>query len=888
MNCKTNKLRDAVVYALVVSAAGTSTAFAQDTGSGDPTNLDRIEVTGSRLKRAEVEGANPVTVIDRQVLERSGDLSVADFLRSNVYNSYGSTVQRSGASLASSATINLRGLGSNYTLVLIDGRRVTSSPGLDGAAQNINFIPTAAVERIEVLREGAGAVYGSDAIGGVVNIILRKDYEGGQVNFAYDDPKNGREGRQASGVLGISSDRGNLTVIADHQERGLLYNRDVRDKIPAAWWNAAASRYTSSARFSPNTRAGQAAIGSGWRSHPDAAKDPLNVVVGTGADGKPLYGFDHGSTSAAEAALKRDSLLANGHYKLTDDVELFFRATSVETESFGVYASAPVDTPLTISASNPFNPYGVDGNLDYRFTPLGTRNTTINDRLREINFGLRGSKDWLGGADWEVAVSHGRVRTSSIGENYGNGVILQQLIDSGEYNPFDPTSPSVAAAAPLVGHTVLINGEQREVGADGHINFYDLFSLPGGSVQLVTGFDYRDARLTVNYDAQSVAGNIFGSAGANTAGSRAYKAVYFEGLLPLIDTLNLTLAGRYDDYNDFGSKFSPHVGLEFRPINSLLIRGAWGKGFRAPTLSDLYGVTATSNLAIAADASLNPAYPGGDEVAAQALAEYRARTGNTSFQPYGVDPTSTSGQYQFLLGSNRNLKAEESKSWNIGAVWNPVDSLSLALDYFDIKLDNLITTLPDGIIIRNHPELVTRGPNIIAPDGTVLPGEIQNIVATTTNADSRRLRGLEFEANWQVNTDYGRFLSQLSWTHRLEDSLVPAGLSRIERSGERGRPEDRGSLTVGWGKSDFDISATANYIGSSGDSSDRRNYFPSWTTVDLQLQYNAPWNAKITLGIRNISDKFPPVIRGLAFPYYDYTLYNSYGRTPYIRYEQNF
>lgn len=885
MNCKSNKLRDAVVFALVVGAGGAvAPAFAQDT-----TNLDKIEVTGSRLKRADVEEANPVTVISRVEIERSGQLTIADFLRNNVYNSYGSTVQSSGSGLGSASTIDLRGLGNNYTLVLIDGRRTTSSPSLSGAAQNINFIPTAAVERIEVLREGAGAVYGSDAIGGVVNIILRKDYEGGQVSLSYDDPTNGREGKQASGVLGISSDRGNLTVVADHQERGIMYNREIKDKIPADWWNAGASSYTSSARFSPNTRAGQLAIGSGTRSHPDAPNDPRNVVVGTGVDGNPLYGFDHGSTSAAEAALSRDSLLANGNYQLTDDIQLFFRATSVETKTFGVYASAPVDTPLTIAADNPFNPYGYSGNLSYRFTPLGTRDTTINDRLREFNFGFRGGNDWFGGSDWEVGIGHGRVTTSSVGENYGNGVILQQLIDAGQYNPFDPTHPSVTEAAPLVGHTVLINAEQREVSADGHINFYDLFSLPGGSAQIVAGFDYRDSRLIVNYDAQSVAGNVFGSAGANTQGERAQKAVYFETLLPLLNTVNLTLAGRYDDYNDFGGQFSPHVGIEFRPIDSLLVRGSWGKGFRAPTLDDLYGVTATSNLAIGSNTSLSPAYPGGDELAAQALNEYRARTGNTTYQPYQLDPTSTSGQYQFLLGSNPNLEAERSESWDIGVVWNPIDSLSLALDYFDVKLDNGITTLPYGLIVRDYPDLVVRDQDIIAPDGTVLPGDILNIIAVATNANSKRFRGLEFEANWQLETDYGRFLSQFTWTHRLEDSLIPAeGLAEAERAGIFGYPEDRGALTVGWGKSDFDISATANYTGSSGEASDRRNYFPSWTTLDVQLQYKAPWNAKIALGVRNVADRFPPVVRGLAFPFYDFNLYNSNGRTPYIRYEQNF
>lgn len=181
MTVNRNLLSEAVRFGLAAGAVGligtvAAPAYAQQ--GEQATELDRIEVTGSRIKRAEIEGPSPITVIDRADIDVSGELSVADFLRNNVYNSFGSTRESSGSATGSQATINLRGIGSVYTLVLLDGRRMTSSPTLSGGAQNINLIPMAAVERIEILREGAGAIYGSDAIGGVVNVILRKDYEG--------------------------------------------------------------------------------------------------------------------------------------------------------------------------------------------------------------------------------------------------------------------------------------------------------------------------------------------------------------------------------------------------------------------------------------------------------------------------------------------------------------------------------------------------------------------------------------------------------------------------------------------------------------------------------------------------------------------------------------
>jgi iron complex outermembrane receptor protein len=890
MDLKTTKLRDAITLALAAGGlAASSVAFAQNTNQeeSEDTTLDRVEVTGSRIKRVEMEGANPITTISRADIEAAGELSISDFLRNNVYNSFGSVRESSGSATGSQATISLRGLGSAYTLVLLDGRRMTNSGALAGGAANINMIPTSAVERIEILREGAGAIYGSDAIGGVVNIILRKNYEGMTVSAGYETSSSaGPDGNTLSVSGGISSDRGNITYVLDHQERKMMYNRDIRDKIPAAWWNAGLSTYNSSATF----------LGTGGlQSVPNCDTFPNSVRISP-----TRCAFDHGATSANESSLNRNALLLNGNYQLTDTTSFFFRALTSETESLGVYASAPVDNGgrgpgllPTIAANNPFNPFGQAGTLYYRFTPLGTRDSLRYDKQREYTLGVRGSNEWFGGADWELSVGHGRNVQTSVNYNYGIGSTLQSLIDSGRFNPFDPTHPSVAASAGLIGHTVLVESQNRSVTADGNIAF-DLFDLPAGTVGFVTGFEYRDDRFTQIYDAQSRARNVFGSAGAGGEGERAYYAAYFEALLPLLDSLNLTLAGRYDHYNDLGGKFSPRVSLEFRPIDELLVRGSWGEGFRAPTLADMYGDSSSTNLNSPPVNTLSPPHAGGDERACAALRAVRTATGNATYQPYPVDPCASSGQYTWLVSSNPNLVPEESENWGVGIVWSPTESLSFAVDYYSVELQNVISTVPRALAFRNGDAGVpgygvTRGAPIIAPNGAVLPGVPNLILLPTDNGAVQTAKGVDFEGNYRLRTEtMGTFSTKLAWSHTLEYNFTPIAAREIERAGTATFPRNRGLLALNWNMGAFGLGVNFNHIGSSSNGTPATT-LPRWNTVDVQASVSAPWNAKITVGARNVEDKDPPFNNALfGFPFYSNSLHNIYGRMMYVRYEQNF
>jgi len=411
-------------------------------------------------------------------------------------------------------------------------------------------------------------------------------------------------------------------------------------------------------------------------------------------------------------------------------------------------------------------------------------------------------------------------------------------------------------------------------------------------VAAVAGFEARKDMLNQTYDAQSAAGNVFGSAGAGSIGRREYNAVYAEMLIPLLDKLNLTIAGRQDDYDDVGSKFSPRVSLEFRPIDSLILRGSAGKGFRAPSLADLYQAPSTTNLNSAPDASIP--HPGGDELACSALTAYRTANNDPTYQPYPVDPCATNGQYQWVISSNRFLKPEESRNYNIGLVFSPTPDFSVSLDYFDIEVTNIITSVPRALAFRYGDQGVsgygvTRSAPIVTPANTQLPGVPQSILLPIDNGAVQTSKGLDLEVNYRLRTaSIGQFGVQLNWAHTLEFNFTPKIGGMQERAGRANFPEDRALLGLSWGMGGFNAVLNTNYI-SKHSNGTAATTVPEHVTYDLQVSYATPWKGRLTAGVRNLTDKLPPFRSALwGFPYYDNTLYNIYGRTPYVRYEQNF
>jgi len=874
-----NLLRTSILRALKLGAAGlpavlAAPAFAQDEGAAE--TLDRIEVTGSRIKRVDIEGPTPITVISREDLQLSGDLSVADALRSATFNTLGSFQQSSGNSAQSQATISLRGIGSQYTLILLDGRRIASSPVLGAASQNLNAIPFAAVERIEILRDGASAIYGSDAIGGVVNVILRKDFEGLEITAGVERPTRGEPNANSGSITGgVSGDRGNMTFVVDHQEREMFYNADRANGIPGLdpGVGLTFTGYPGSAYVYDSTDGSFDGDFVGSFADPRCPtalnSDPLfpNSVLVTTAYGTLCY-FNFSAVAANEASLRRDSVMVNGNFDISDNVSAFSRVTITSSKSFGRYAPTPITNPYpTMAGDNPNNIFGRDATLLLRFVPGGNRDNDVRDRMFDVLFGLQGQVDWFGGADWEVAMHHNRYDIDTVGNGYLLRTALQPLIDSGAYNPFgDPNDPQNAAAIDRAKHTTQKYSETRFAGIDGQINF-DLFEMSNGPVGFAAGFDYRDERFIDDVDAQSSAGNVSGTSGGDASGERAAYAVFAEAVIPLLSNLNLDIAARHDHYNDFGNSTNPRVSLEFRPLENLLVRGSWGTGFRAPGLSNLY----QSQLQ-----SFN------------AATDTRACAGDVPGFQAPFNPCNPR-QYENVSGGNPNLTAEESENWSVGAVYSPMDRLTLSLDYYNIDLEDQVGTLTLQQILNL--EAANGGsPNVIRNPST---GAIVLINRQQQNIAGIKTSGFDFEADFSFETGIGTLTQNLVVSY-IDKYDLDQGLGTfVDQLDQAFFPKMRTNLTLGWSRGDFSSTVIGTLVGSSEEETARNGALgtriPTWVTWDIQGTWNAPWNGRVTVGVRNIADKDPPLDNTLLTgPFYVNSQYDWYGRVPYVRYEQKF
>ncbi len=908
---KHNLLRNAVHFALTAGVASSfaSVAIAAD----DVAEQDKITVTGSRISRVDIEGPAPVTVISREDIDASGDISVAEVLRGTTFNSFGSFKPSSGSSAQSQATVSLRGLGSARTLILLDGRRIANAPAFGGTAQNLNTIPLAAVERVEILRDGASAIYGSDAIAGVINVILRKDYEGLNLRAGVGKPtRDGGDEASGSIVGGISSARGNLLFAVDHDEQGMIFNGDREfSKLGTSSFGFPGSYFAYADGGTPGSFSGAFAGTYPDARCPDRGPGSAQVFDGSTFQDSDVSGgicrFNYARTSANEASIKKDSLFVNGTFEVSDDVNFFARTTVARTNSFGRYAPTPhvggVPFLPTMSSANPNNPsvgqtVDTDGDgvadltgpfdlsILYRNVPGGFRDNFIEDVLFDTAFGFQGSSEMLGGSDWEIAFQHSRATTLSTSTGNGLRTSLQAVIDDGSFDIFavnGPTDPSIAESFVIDG---FVNNETVFKGMDGNVSF-DLFQMENGPVPVVLGFEYGDEFYSQDYDAQQNAGAVDGSAGGNdTAGSRSRYSIFGETVIPLLDTLNVNFAVRFDHYNDFGDTVNPKIAFEFRPMDTLLLRAGYGEGFRAPSLTGLFGSPAQS---------FN-----------NAIDTFRCNaSGGTPGAP-GLPPGDPckSTQYQNYSGGNIGLDAEESESWNVGFVWNPTADFNVGVEYYDIEFDQQITTIPLQTILSNDSNGLygTPGAGVVG-SGSIsqqcasgnpvkrqgVGGGIAFICAGLQNLSGVKTNGIDLDAEYRFGFDgWGDFAVGIQASKVLDyDTEVNPGSGFTTIFSSAATPDVRAGINMNWTGGDFGASIIGEHIASDDSALVINGGFGSWTVWHAQFTYDTPWNGKVSVGARNLFDRDPPTNTAFSHPFYSNALHDVYGRVPYIRYEQD-
>ena len=585
----------------VVTALFAVPAWSQDEDEEDAAELGTIEVTGSRLKQTDIETARPVTVITREQIELSGHATVAQVLQNTPYNSFGSFRETSGYANGQAVVnnISLRGLGSQRTLLLLDGRRVSGTGGSGGAAANLNQIPLAIVERVDILRDGASAIYGSDAIGGVVNIITRKDFDGVNLSLTRGKPDiTGGDYIAATITGGASNSKGNTFFTIQHYGQRPQYWSDTEwdhayDYESYSSFGFPGTFYSPYFGYVPDSRCPDVPVGGvglygqpsddGTNSNPDYPNSydwfPYAVsYAGTPYADWSFCGYDYAQDIIMLPRAKRNGLLLKSSYDLSPDVTMNAVLMISQNDADSRYAGTPVTGPYpTMSADSPNHPLigmGYDcsvmdclgATIFIRTVPNGTRDNTVVSNIQDLRLGFEGVLNILGGLEWEFNLQVMNNDIDNMTINLVNKPLLQKAIDDGLLDIFGVHGTPLSALASTMqqfNHTKTYAADLKTMQGD-FVMTFDVGELAGGPVGIVFGAEYNHLSFDQVNDPASKAQLIAGTAGGdNVQAERSRKSVFFEIGLPVIEKLELSLAGRYDDYSSagIGSNFSPQSHL---------------------------------------------------------------------------------------------------------------------------------------------------------------------------------------------------------------------------------------------------------------------------------------------------------------------------------------
>ena len=913
-----------VLFAGAITAFAVSPmAMAQEEGDEeeDQLELGRQVVTGSRIKRIDLEDARPVVVITREEIELSGQESVADVLRNSPVNTFGSTRETSGTNWGGQATINLHGIGATRSLILLDGRRSPRSPVTSNQANDLNIIPLSAVDRIEILTDSASAIYGSDAIGGVINVILRKDYDGMEVGASAMRPT--RDGAdQDSGVitLGGATSRGRFLFAADFYSKKAIASRH-RDytsstlgydegpvDAPNAPFQGTFYNFGNSDQISVNGNTINFVSNEPfgfpvnlWRAVPncDQLVDPSTgqrVYLGPydlGLGGLfSACGYDYAAVSWETTDIKRHGAFLHADYEVSPDHALRVQTVFSGLDSFGRYAPTLAAPPNSLriteaSAAGIKQAFGFDVpypdhlpyDLRHRFVGLGTRDFSFSNTLFETALMAEGK---IGVFDYVVEARHTRYDSRENSCCYARKINTEELMAEGRYNPFDPLNPLNNSAYDLIRGTASREGRGDLRSYSGSVTF-DLFETPAGPLGWAAGLERFEEDFEDKVDPATESLDLIGNVGSSAQGARAITAAFAEVYVPVISNLEASGAVRWDRYDDSaGSELSAYLSARFQPTDWLLLRVSWGEGFRAANMNNLYGaigfgavqatdLTGCSIAGIAEDACFELEYP-------------------------------------VFSGGNPDLLPELSDSLNVGIVvdW---EAVQIRADHWNINIDEGIgiTTLSSLLFLerrglcQRQGQGTTRGgqsAEVIeclpgnylyrAPGGTLLEA-----VTGWGNTSKSEYSGFDLFLNYDLETELaGDFSFSVQGTRVLRARFRSATSDTwVSSLGEAGlndaSPKWRGVGVIRWNYTDHTVAAyiryTHGYVRPELEFS-----APSHTEFDLLYRWTTPWDGRITVGVRNLTDEDPELDPHYSQRPTAYSLYSLDGRQPYVSYRHFF
>lgn len=832
-----NALGLAILMAVTSLQPATAAQESQEETTTDGEKaVEKIEVTGSRLKGVDLEGANPLQVFSQDDLLKKGYDSVASFLRDLPQAASAGTFTDNGNVAGSDGTppgasgVSLRGLGSSSTLVLVNGRRVavdSFSNGFDSFV-NVNAIPMSAIERIEVLTDGAASVYGSDAIAGVINFILRKDFAGHELSALYGDDSAGSDfGRtNLTYAGGFSSEHSNTTLVVDYYDREKLMNTDR----PIDVTFLSSTRVTIDGKDYAEPWCGSATSNGGTRCQYDyVAERAIQPDTKTlGATLNHSYRFGSGNEFFAEAMYQNNQ----GH--------AYDSAGSFDFRVPGNSAVVP-QWAKDLDLKN-----GSYSTLRIRSRYPEARMQEYDSSSYRLLAGLRGElNDW----SWETAATVGKSENEVLHTSgYFSVDRMAAAVATGSFNPFNlgrDTNPSVVAGlrelAPRIGESDVRSWDFNITG--------DVFNLPAGAVKAVFGGEWRSEDIFDRPALIAQQGGVTTLGATEAAADRSQYATYAEFNLPLTEQLDAITALRYDHYSDFGGDVNPKVSLRYRATDDLILRASWSTGFRAPSLSELGAGTSLGSNYI--DCGSGKPYNG-------LCGTFGAQAGELEYD-------------QETLG-NKDLDAENSEAVNFGLSWNLTEDLNLTLDYWRYDHTDIVdvdanTTLK-ACIAGTAPK-VTTVEALNGAFGCVVDAGNDLVFLRTGffNVGSQTTDGVDFKADYRVETDFGTFKPYVAATRTLsyERQLTPDEaaedlLGKLSGASEIARPDLVADAGADWTYQRWSASLGAHYVSSLGDGDFKfdNETVDAWLTFNASLSFEVSSQQDIQFAVRNLTDKAPP------------------------------
>jgi outer membrane receptor protein involved in Fe transport len=861
-------LSTAVKRAIVALAAGSvviaTPGFAQD----DVETIEEVEVFGTRVKRVDAETASPVFVIDQEAIEKTGATTIGDFLQevpAIAGAATNPTVNNGGGDGA--ATVSLRGLGEVRTLTLLNGRRMVYN--------DINSIPMAAISRVEILKDGASAIYGSDAIGGVVNFVLKQDFEGGRVdaNYGISSESDG-ERYGINGTFGIAGERGNVLINLNYSDQKQIlaadreYSRNALTLYSGTVTIGGSSRTTTGRYAVPRADAARAGINC-----PGTAA----TVALTRIDGRPGTSFSDFRCFNTATDLfnyqavgnlqltpqERAGLFVSGRFNVTDEVTAYAELYTQSTRSYGQIAPLPFDArvgqdEVAISPQSVFWPFGtlstaatplfpagslIGNDLRLRLSAIGNRRFSFDTDVKQISSGFQGL---IGSWSYDIGLTYGDLKqdgtstgylftpalASALGPSFNDngtlrcgrpGAVIQGCTPVNFFGPLTSASDQAALAGISVPATNTTDSKLRNY----YANFNgDLFELPAGTIAAAAGVEYREESTAFRPDSLAIVNTsnftcLISSEACTTAaiGEFDVTEVYTEFFVPVIadaafaKSLNLTAGLRYSDYSTFGSTTNFKVGFEWRPMDELLVRGTIAEVFRAPTITDLFqGQSASS------DTFADPCngFRGAPAGSPQATACRNVPT-NGQFRQ-------TDTQLSAIKGGNPNLQPEEGKSFTYGFVYEPswLENFSTTVDVWRIYLDDTIGVIGTQNIL-NGCFATGQFCNFFSRDAQ---GEIIRLFDANANVGRTDTDGVDLGFKYALpETAWGDFRLSLDTTYvaRFDTKTIVLGEVVAEQylagtflssanGGLGNYSRWRGLASLNWRLGNFDASWNSRYV----------------------------------------------------------------------------